>query len=142
MWPLGVGWGQANAVAVSSQKTYEKHHPLHTSQETDFAVWVQQVNCLLEQKSQQSSEEQKRFQSCTKIIYDVQFSLKSYEIKKVKRKETVRKHPEKKQSIATDPERASMLDLGDNNFKATIIHMFKGKMVVLSKHIENLNRET
>lgn len=60
----------------------------------------------------------------------------------MKRKETVRKHPEKKQSIATDPERASMLDLGDNNFKATIIHMFKGKMVVLSKHIENLNRET
>lgn len=49
-------------------------------------------------------------------------------------------HSEKKQSIETDSERAYILDLADNDFKATIINMFKGKMVLLNKHIGNIQQ--
>lgn len=34
-----------------------------------------------------------------------------------------------------------MLDLIDNDFKATIINMVKGIMILLSKYIGNLNQE-
>jgi len=50
-------------------------------------------------------------------------------------------HSEKKQSIETDSERAYILDLAHNDLKTSIINMLKGKMVLLNKHIQNLNKD-
>lgn len=50
-------------------------------------------------------------------------------------------HSEKKQSTETDSERAYILDLAHNDLKTTIINMLKGKMVLLNKHIGNLNKD-
>lgn len=92
--------------------------------ETDFAVWVRQVNCLLEQNP---SEEQNR--NCTDNLPKVT-RWRNWKVWTTQKRKSQQKHSE----------RAYILDLAHNDFKTAIINILKGKMVLLNKHIGNLNK--